>query len=152
MASRIFLKLGDLEGSCGDEQHQNWIELTSFSYGLSNSINCTEKVQGNPGGEACTHANVNVTKQIDKTTPALNAYASVGKMWPEADIEVYEENDILYKIKLENTAISDLSIAGGAGGIPEESMGLGFSKITWQYRDGAEQYWDTVSNKGSLDK
>jgi type VI secretion system secreted protein Hcp len=152
MATRMFLKLGDVKGACGDDAHPEWIEVSSFSYAVNNSINCVEKAQGNPGGEACTHADLVVTKAVDKASPQLYAYGSVGKMWPKAELEVFEEADLLFKVTLENTAISSMSIGGGTGGIPDESIALGHSKITWQFRDGAEQYWDEVANKGSLDK
>ena len=81
MASRIYLKLGDIEGSSTDEDHEGWIELDSFSYGVVNSINCVEKIQGNPGGEACSHANVELTKIIDKTSPQLYAHSALGSMF-----------------------------------------------------------------------
>ncbi len=62
MAGRLYLKLGDVEGSSGDEDHTNWIEVSSFSSGVSNSINVTEKVQDLPGGEACHHQDISLTK------------------------------------------------------------------------------------------
>ena len=73
-------------------------------------------------------------------------------MWPEAELDVFEEAEQLYKITLENVAISNWSISRGAGGIPEESFSCDFSKITWQFRDEADQNWDCVANKGSVDK
>jgi len=148
----MYLKLGDVKGSCGDVDHSDWIEISSFSTGVSNSINCVEKVQGNPGGEACSHQDISMTKVVDQTSPQLAAYGAVGKMWKEATIDVFEEKDALYQIKLENTAISSVSLSGGTGDVPYENLVLAFSKIIWKYKSEAEQSWDLVKNSGSLDK
>lgn len=152
MATRMFLKLGDIEGSCGDADHRDWIEIASFSTGVSNSINCVEKAQNNPGGEACSHQDISMTKVVDQTSPKLAAYGSVGKMWKKATIDVFEEKDQLYQIKLENTAISSVNLSGGTGDVPYENLVLAFAKITWKYKNEAEQYWDLVENGGSLKK
>jgi len=152
MATRIFLKLGDVKGACGDADHKEWIEVMSFNTGVANSINCVEKVQDNPGGEACSHQDVAMTKQLDKTSPQLNAYCSVGKMWGEAEIDVFEEKDQLYKVKLRDVAISSVSASGGTGDIPYETIVLAFTRIEWKYKTQSEQYWDLVSNGGSLEK
>ena len=153
MASRIFLKLGDIKGSSQDDKdHKDWIEVESFGYGVSNSVNSTEKAKGNPGGEACIHSDVSMTKVIDKTSTQLYAYGSSGKVFDKAVIECCEEEELLFKMLLTNAAISSVSIGGGTGGVPTESLVLSFSKIAWQYKADAEQHWDQVTNKGSLKK
>lgn len=153
MASRIFLKLGDVKGASQDDKsHKDWIEVESFGYGVSNSVNATEKAKGNPGGEACIHSDVSMSKVIDKTSPLLYAYCSSGKVFDKATIECNEEEELLFKLTLTNAAISSVSISGGTSGVPAESLVLSFSKVAWQYKNEAEQHWDQVSNKGSLKK
>jgi type VI secretion system secreted protein Hcp len=152
MATRMYLKLGDVAGTSGDKEHADWIEIASFGTGVANSINCVEKAMGNPGGEACSHQDISTTKQVDKTSPQLAAYCSVGKMWDEATIEVFEEKDLLYQIVLNNVAISSVGLSGGTGDVPYETLVLAFSKITWKYKTEAEQYWDLMANSGSLEK
>jgi type VI protein secretion system component Hcp len=95
---------------------------------------------------------ISMNKVVDQTSTQLAAYGAVGKMWDEATIDVFQENEQLYQIKLENTAISSVSLGGDTGGVPYETLVLAFSKITWKYKAQAEQYWDLVTNKGSLDK
>lgn len=153
MATRIFLKLGDVKGSSQDDKsHKDWIEVTSFNYGISNSINAVEKSKGNPGGEACIHSDVSLTKVIDKTSPLLLAYCSSGKVFSKAEIECNEEAELLMKMTLTNASIASMSVGGGSGGVPSESLALSFSKIAWQYKGDAEQHWDQVTNTGSLKK
>ena len=152
MATRIFLKLGDIKGACQDAKHKDQIEVESFGYGVSNSVNSTEKAKGNPGGEACIHSDVSMNKVIDKTSTQLYAYCSVGKIFPEAIIDCCEEEDPLFNIKLTNAAIASVSVGGGTGGVPTESLVLSFSKIEWKYKADAPQHWDLVTNTGSLKK
>jgi type VI secretion system secreted protein Hcp len=153
MATRIFLKCGDIKGSSQDDKsHSDWIEVESFGYGVSNSVNSTEKAKGNPGGEACIHSDVSMNKVIDKTSTQLYAYCSTGKVFDKAEIECCEEEELLYKMTLTNAAIASVSVGGGTGGVPTESLVLSFSKIAWQYKQDAEQHWDQVTNKGSLKK
>ena len=153
MANRIFLKLGDIKGtSADDKNHKEWIELESFQYGVSNSVNAVEKAKGNPGGEACHHSDITVSKIIDKTSPLLYAYCSSGKVFPSATIECNEEEELLFKLTLTNPAISNVSLGGSSSGVPSEQLGLAYSKVAWQYKTEAEQHWDMVTNKGSLKK
>ena len=153
MASRLFLKLGDIKGpSKDDKKHKDWIEIDSFAYGVSNSVNATEKAKGNPGGEACIHSDVSLNKVIDKTSTLLYAYCSSGKVFDKAEIDCCEEEELLFKLTLTNAAIGSVSVGGGTGGVPTESLSLSFSKIAWQYKNEAEQHWDQVTNKGSLKK
>jgi len=153
MASRIFLKLGDIKGpSQDDKKHKDWIEVESFGYGVSNSVNATEKAKGNPGGEACIHSDVSMNKVVDKTSPLLYAYCSTGKVFDKATIECCEEEELLFKLTLTNAAISSVSVSGGTSGVPGEGLVLSFSKIAWQYRNEAEQHWDQLTNTGSLKK
>jgi type VI secretion system Hcp family effector len=153
MATRIFLKCGDIKGSSQDEKsHSDWIEVESFGYGVSNSVNATEKAKGNPGGEACIHSDVSMNKVIDKTSTQLYAYCSTGKVFDKAEIECCEEEELLFKMTLTNAAIASVSVGGGTGGVPTESLVLSFSKIAWQYKKDAEQHWDQITNTGSLKK
>jgi type VI secretion system Hcp family effector len=153
MATRIFLKLGDIKGaSQDDKKHKDWMEVESFGYGVSNSVNSTEKAKGNPGGEACIHSDVSMNKVIDKTSTQLYAYCSTGKVFSKAEIECCEEEELLFKMTLTNAAIASVSVGGGTGGVPTESLVLSFSKIAWQYKSDAEQHWDQITNKGSLKK
>ena len=43
MASDIFAKIGDIKGESQDEKHRDWIEVLSFSAGI------TRRSPGRPG-------------------------------------------------------------------------------------------------------
>jgi len=116
------------------------------------SLGAMAVAKGNPGGEACIHSDVQMSKIIDKTSPLLYAYCSSGKVFDKATVECCEEEELLFKLTLTNAAISSVSVNGGTNGVPSEGLVLSFSKVAWQYKNEAEQHWDQMTNKGSLKK
>lgn len=152
MACRMYLKLGDIKGSSKDADHEKWIEIDSFGYAVSNSVNAVAKAKDKPGGEACVHSDIAIDKTIDNVSTQLLAYCSVGRAFPTAEIDVCEEEELLFKIKLKGVYVSSVSVGGSIGGIPSESIVLAYAKIAWQYRNQAAQNWDLVENKGSMKK
>jgi type VI secretion system secreted protein Hcp len=153
MASRIFLKIGNIEGSSNDKAHKQWIEVESFDVGVANSVNAVEKAKGNPGGEACSHQNISLRKKTDQTTTQLFAYACAGKVFEEAVIECCEEEEPLMKVTLKQCAISAIHLGGDQHSeAPQEQVEVSFAHIGWQYKDKQEDFWDLVQNTGSLKK
>ena len=153
MATRMYIQLGDIKGTSKDQEHADWIEIESFSYGVSNAGDAVAKAKGDASGEACSHQNILCTKPIDKTSPLLYAYCSVGKLFPAAELHVFEEKDKLFSLKLENAMLASVGVGGTKGaGVPNESFSVAFSKVEWGYRSEAPQHWDLLTNSGSVEK
>jgi type VI secretion system secreted protein Hcp len=156
MATRLFLQLDGVEGSATDSgavDHSGWIDISSVSCGINNSINVVDKVKGGTSGEASSLSDIAITKQLDKTSTQLYAYCAVGKVWEQpAVIDVMEEENLLFQIKLHTPALQAISVSGSEGGEPFESIALGFSKIEWKFREDPEQSWNLCTNSGTLEK
>ena len=152
MANRIYVKLGDLEGPIVDKEHDKWMEVLSVSTGVANNMNCVEKVQGNPGGEAHQHQDFHVTKVIDTLSPQLAVHTALGSGFDKCEIEVWEEGEMLYKIVLEKVAITSYQIGSSQAGVPTESLSLNYALIQYKFRDGAEDYFNLASDASSLQK
>ena len=152
MANRIYVKLGDLEGPITDAEHEKWMEVMSVSMGCGNGMNCVEKVQGNPGGEAHHHQDMHVTKVIDTLSPQIAVHTALGSGWDKAEIEVCEEAEVLYKIVLEKVAITSYQLGSSQGGVPTESLSIGYALIQYKFRDGAEDFFNLASDASSLEK
>jgi type VI secretion system secreted protein Hcp len=156
MATRLFLQLDGVEGNAMDSgavDHMGWIDISSVSCGINNSINVVDKVKGGTSGEASSLSDISITKQLDKTSTQLYAYCAVGKVWTEpAMIDVMEEENLLFQIKLHTPALQQISVAGSEGGEPFESISFGFSKIEWKFREDPEQAWNLCTNSGTLEK
>jgi type VI secretion system secreted protein Hcp len=164
----IILDLGDtIKGECTLEGYSDKIELMSYSHNVAmqvtNDVSNSERTSGKPFVGEFT-----VTKYVDKATPTLNEYCCGGKALPTAKIVVGRnaaESDgkvmpfITYT--LDNVLLSNVSVSGGAGGKPVETLSLNFTKIKWelttQKDTGAKEgtaaaTWDMAANKLAKDK
>ncbi|HCB1501441.1 TPA: type VI secretion system tube protein Hcp [Klebsiella michiganensis] len=131
----IFLKLDDIKGESQADGFTDQIEIMSFSHNVSmqvtNNVSDTESTSGRAHvGE------MSLTKFIDLATPKLNEYCCRGRVIKEAVLTLCRNDNgkmlpfIVYT--LTNVIISHLSVSGGSGGKPVETMSLNFTKIKWE--------------------
>lgn len=161
----IILDLGEaIKGECLLEDYTDKIEVMSYSHNVAmqvtNDVSNTERTSGKPHvGE------MSLTKFLDKSTPTLNEYCCAGKSIPEAKVIVgrnaaESSGKIMPYITytLTNAIISNLSVSGGSGGKPVETLSLNFTKIKWELtaqdekggkKGTAASTWDMAANKKS---
>ncbi|MEB5754649.1 Hcp family type VI secretion system effector [Citrobacter cronae] len=155
----IFLKLDDIKGESQVDGFKDQIEIMSYSHNVAmqvtNDVSNTERTSGRAHvGE------MSLTKFVDLSTPKLNEYCCSGKMIKEAVLTLCRNDDgnmlplIVYT--LDNVVISHLSVSGGSGGKPVETMSLNFTKIKWeitaqklggQKEGNVSSVWDMAMNK-----
>ena len=155
----IFLKLDDIKGESQVDGFKDQIEIMSYSHNVAmqvtNDVSNTERTSGRAHvGE------MSLTKFVDLSTPKLNEYCCSGKMIKEAVLTLCRNDDdkilplIVYT--LDNMIISHLSVSGGSGGKPVETMSLNFTKIKWeitaqklggQKEGNVSSVWDMAMNK-----
>ncbi|MBB5190654.1 type VI secretion system secreted protein Hcp [Silvimonas terrae] len=159
----IILDLGaDIKGDCKIEGYADKIEIMSYSHNVAmqvtNDVSNTERTSGKPHIGEFT-----LTKFVDASTPTLNEYCCAGKNIVTAIITVGrnaadQDGKILPFITytLTNVILSNISVSGGAGGKPVETLSLNFTKIKWdltsQKDDGTKEgaaatQWDLAANK-----
>lgn len=159
----IVLDLGDtIKGDSTLEGFTDKIEVMSYSHNVAmqvtNDVSNKERTSGRPHVGEFT-----ITKFLDGATPTLNEYCCGGKAIPTATITVGRNAGddsgktlplIVYT--LSNVVISNVSVSGGAGGKPVETLSLNFTKIKWeltsQKDDGSKEgtaatTWDAAANK-----
>ncbi|AXC98661.1 type VI secretion system tube protein Hcp [Salmonella enterica] len=155
----IFLKLDNIKGESQVEGFEDQIEIMSYSHNVamqvSNDVSLTERTSGRAHvGE------MSLTKFVDLATPVLNEYCCSGRLIRTAVLTLCRNDDgkmrSLIVYTLTNVLISQLSVSGGAGGKPVETMSLNFTKIEWQITaeksDGAQQesrtsVWDLAMDQ-----
>ncbi|MGW8466277.1 Hcp family type VI secretion system effector [Pseudomonas sp. CLCA07] len=159
----IILDLGgDIKGDSLLEGYADKIEVMSYSHNVAmqvtNDVSNSERTSGKPHIGEFT-----LTKFVDSSTPSLNEYCCAGKPIPEAKVIVGRNAAegsgklmpfIIYT--LTNVVLSNVSVSGGTGGKPVETLSLNFTKIKWeltaQKDDGTKEgtaasTWDMAANK-----
>ncbi len=134
-AFMAFLKLGSVDGLSQDANHKDWIDVLSYSEGVSSAASLTiGSATGGAEAGKVTFSDLSVSTYVDKTTPILFQYAASGKHFPSAVLEVVKPNGTYLDYKLSDVLISGLSDKGSAGdSLPQEQITLNFSKIEWDY-------------------
>lgn len=157
----VLMKVADVPGQTQLDGYADHMELFSFSHGISQNVTAnvsnTDRTTGRPN-----HQDFAVTKDVDKASPSLLQGCNEAKVYSEVMITV-GRNDSgkvvkLFTFKLEDAVISSISMSGGGGGKPIESITWNYAKIEWTYFAQKEEggaggnavaKWDVSLNKAS---
>jgi type VI secretion system secreted protein Hcp len=131
----FFLKMDGVQGESQDDKHQNEIQLSSFSFGVTNA-----GTGGSGGGSGSGKANVQdmkFAKLADNSSPNLFQACFTGKHFDTATLTVRKagENPLEYLVyTLSDVFVSSYATQGqSGGGIAQEAGSLNFSKVQIQY-------------------
>ena len=160
MAGDCFLKIDGIPGESTDDKHKDWIEIMSYSSGVTQMSAGERSTGGAATGGRCSHQDISIVKGMDKASPTLNLYCCQGKHIPNVVIELCRatgNKEKYMEYKMEDVIISSVSVGGG-GGVPTESATFNCGKITWNYiqtdhktgeaKGNVEKYWSLIDNKG----
>jgi len=162
MAGDCFLKIDGIPGESTDEKHKDgWIEIMSYSSGVAQMASGERSTGGAATGGRCSHQDISIVKAMDKASPTLNLYCCQGKHIPKVVIELCratEEKTKYMEYKMEDVIITSVSVGGGGGGLPTESVTFNYGKLTWNYipldpktgkvTGNIEKFWSLIDNKG----
>ncbi len=161
MAGDCFLKIDGIPGESTDEKHKEWIEVLSYSHGVSQLVAGERSTGGAATGERCSHQDFSIVKSLDKTTPTLDLFCCDGKHIPKVAVELCRatgNKEKYMEYKMEDVIVSSVSVGGGGGGLPTESVTFNYGKLTWNYiqtdhetgeaKGNVEKYWSLILNKG----
>jgi type VI secretion system secreted protein Hcp len=164
MAFDAFLKIDGLDGECQDAKHANWIEVLSFSHGVSQPSAGSRSSGGAASGQRCDHQDFSVVKTLDKTSPKLNLFCSNGKHIKEVKLELCratEDKNKYMEYKMDDVIISSVQPGGSAKGgeaLPLEQVSFNYGKIVWTYTTtdhatgkaggNVTANWSVIKNEG----
>lgn len=132
----IFMKYGSLVGETTQLSHKQWIECSSFQWGVGRGVS-----SGTGGGSkresTAPHVSeVVVTKTFDVSSPLLLKEALGGKaVQVKIDLTQTDNNGkhVSYqKYVLDDSLISGYSVSSG-GARPSESISINFNKVDSEY-------------------
>ncbi len=160
MAVDIYIKLDGIPGESHDSKHKEWIQVLSFSHGLSQAGSMFSGGGQSTSGRV-DMADVSIMKRVDKSTPKLNWTLAAGAHIKSAIVEFCQatkDKHTFMKYTFEDVTLSALQpTASSNGEFPMESLAFRFSKIEWEYTPidekgsklpSAKAWWDVKENKG----
>lgn len=145
MSVDMFLRIKGVEGESVDKVHAKEIDISSWSWGMSQS-GTTHVARGGGAGKVSVQ-DVTITKLVDKSTPNLIKACCNGKHFEEAVITVRKagEKPLEYIIlTMKDVLVTNVS-EGGSGGEDRlsESITLNFAEFSYVYvpqkRDGGPE-------------
>ncbi len=143
MAFDAFLKIQGVDGESVDDKHKGWIEIDSFSWGVTNMV--TMASSGGGGAGKASFQDFSIVKRFDKASPKLFLTCATGEHISDADISIRKASgagakgkavDSFLKFKMFDILVSSFQESGQASGagVPMESISLNFAKIEMEYR------------------
>jgi type VI secretion system secreted protein Hcp len=126
------MKFGDIKGESTEDRHKDWIELSSYQWGVG---------RGNAGptgsavereGRPPSVSEIVITKPTDASSPALRALSVRGGVRRDVIIEETDPRGrVLIRYVLKDAMISSYSLSGG-GARPMERLTLTVSRVERQ--------------------
>jgi type VI secretion system secreted protein Hcp len=159
----MFLKIDGVPGESTEDKHKEWIEILSYSSGVSQPGAGAMSSGGARSAERCDHSDFSVVKTLDKASPKLALYLCNGTHIEEIIIELCHatgDKQKYMEYKMTDVIVSSVSVSGsaGEGPLPLEEVTFAYGKIEWTYTEvdhetgkakgDVEAYWDLVSNTG----
>jgi type VI secretion system secreted protein Hcp len=144
-ASDYFLKIEGIKGESVDVRHKDWIELDSFSWGVSNSSTAGSGAGTGMGTGKVSLQDFHFTMKVDKASPKLMLACATGKHIPTLQFTVARTDGATggttdyYVVTLTDCLVSSYKsnspqpTAGSPAGPLTASVTFNFMKIRWDY-------------------
>ena len=147
----MFLKIEGIDGEATATAHKGWIEIQSWSWGVSQ---LGSGGSGGGFGVGRLTGHVTLIKRIDKASPLLFKRCSDGTVMPLATIELARLGGGPTYLKYELKEVLVNSIAHGdvdGDGLPDETITLDFTgtKLTYTQLDASGKPVSQTSAEGA---
>ncbi len=132
----IYMKYGKISGAVTTAGFENWIELSSFRWGVARQIGTAARGSFSREHTEPSLNEVTVTKLADISSPKLFLDAVAGKL--DANVAIKFTTTTKGKVEtflsyeLENTGLSHYALMS-SGDMPLETMSLNFTKISEKF-------------------
>jgi len=157
--NKLFLNIAGISGESIDDKHADWIDVLSFSHGISQPAGTSDIIRSTERSE---HMDFIITKELDKSSPKLALFCCNGTHVTEVVIEVCraDTSEKYMQYTLTDVIVSSISQSGSSqdSARPVEEVSLRYGRIDWSYTEtdymtgkpkgNVEAYWDVETNKG----
>jgi type VI secretion system secreted protein Hcp len=159
-----FIKIDGIKGESTSAQRPEDIEILSFSHGVAMPLTSGASNTARAHGR-CVHQDFTFTKFVDISSPTLNLRCSSGDDIKSIELTLFQA-DVqdkpiqYYTVTFEHCIITNVSVSGGGGGRPVETVSFNYQTIKWSYaqqkqqapggnKGKAEAKWDLTTNKAA---
>ncbi len=164
MAFDCFLKIDGVGGESTDDKHKDWIEVLSYSHGVSQISSGAASSGGGRSAQRCDHQDFSVVHTLDKASPKLALYCCDGTHIKEVTVELCRaagDKQKYMEYKMSEVIVASARPGGSAQGgeaLPLEEVSFNYGKIEWTYTETDHKtgkpkgdivsWWDLTANKG----
>jgi type VI secretion system secreted protein Hcp len=125
-SAAVFVKFDGLDGESQDADHKDWVDVLSWSWGLSKDSR----------GKVCVQ-DLSLVKYLDSSTPDLIQSMPADTTFRTADLEVWqgrERGRLVLRMLLNGVSVSSVSTGGSVGEDRlTENISLNFSELEGTY-------------------
>jgi len=164
MAFDAFLKINGIPGESTDDKHKDWIEVLSYSTGVSQRPSGAASSGGGRSAERADFEDFSIVKALDKASPKLALYCANGTHIDEIKLELCRaagDKQKYMEYVLNDVIVSSVRPGGSSQGgeaLPLEEVTFNYGKITWTYTEtdhrtgkpkgNVSAHWNLIENRG----
>jgi type VI secretion system secreted protein Hcp len=148
MAANIFLQIDGIKGNSKVQGGTDQIEVFSFSHGISFPMTSGERSdQGDDRQGRVRHEDFTIVKKADDASPNLLLNCSSGKLLGKATLRIMgNDKKKIFSFEMEKVFITSVSVSGGPGDDPIETVTLNYASIKWTEGDNNSTDWSLEKN------
>lgn len=159
MAYDAFLKLDGMDGESTDTKYKGYVEVASFSMGITH-LTTVGSATGGAGSGRASLGELQISKVVDKSSAVLFQKCATGEHFPKGKLVVRKAGGtqmeyLVYAMEIVFVTSVHFSSASGEENA-NESVSLAFGKVGFDYTPqldtgapGAAIHggWDQIGNK-----
>lgn len=136
MAVDAFLKLEGIDGESRDREFEKWIEISSFSWGVSNPT--ISSATGGAGAGKAQFQDFHFTSGLNAASPKLMLSCASGQHIKKAQLFCRKaggesQGQVFLKYELQDLLVSSYQTGGSGQELPTDQFSLNFAKIEFSY-------------------
>ena len=133
----IYMKYGSIDGAITTQGYSKWVELDSFSLGVSRHIGTAARTEAAREASEPSLTEITVTKTMDVASPKLFIEGVASDLKNKVEIKftttkVKTVTDFL-SYELTDVGLAHYGVSAGAEGIPVETLVLNYTKIQMKF-------------------
>ena len=159
-----FLKIDGIPGESTDDKHKDWIEILSYSWGVSQPASGSHSSGGARAAERVNVQDFSIVHTLDKASPKLFLACCKGEHLKTTCIELCRatgDKQKYMEYKLTDVIVSSVRPGGSSKGgetLPVEEISFNYTKVEMTYTvtdhktgrpsGDVKANWDLFANKG----